>query len=175
MNDILLKNRRNRIECKINGAELTYTDSRDPRFHTVVMLRDENLYEDLKREINEIYEDHIDKDYGYDVACEFLETKSCHRKYFVKDSAYGYFDLRDREEIHEYLDEAFDKVWLIRNCVISRRIPKHEVGRHAMNRILDSYDDIPKNGYDNWECGYWNGIMGALRWVLGDEKDFLDT
>ena len=41
-------------------------------------------------------------------------------------------------------------------------------------RPLD-YDDIPEDGYDTWERGYWNGIMGALRWVIGLEKNFLDT
>lgn len=26
-----------------------------------------------------------------------------------------------------------------------------------------------------WEYGYINGKLAALRWVLGDEWDFLDT
>jgi hypothetical protein len=26
-----------------------------------------------------------------------------------------------------------------------------------------------------WEYGYANGKLAALRWVLGDEWDFLDT
>jgi hypothetical protein len=28
---------------------------------------------------------------------------------------------------------------------------------------------------DDWEWGYMNGKFAALRWVLGDEWDFLDT
>lgn len=44
-----------------------------------------------------------------------------------------------------------------------------------IRRILSTYNDIPKDGYTDWERGYWNGIMGALRWVLGDEKDTLHT
>ena len=52
----------------------------------------------------------------------------------------------------------------------------HEVGRPACERILASYDDIPENGYDNLERGFWMGVLGTLRWVLGDEeKDNLDT
>jgi hypothetical protein len=27
----------------------------------------------------------------------------------------------------------------------------------------------------DWEWGYVNGKFAALRWVLGDEWDFLDT
>ena len=84
-------------------------------------------------------------------------------------------DIRSEKEIQDYLTEADDKVWLMRNYDIAHKLPKHEVGRPAIDRILSTYDDIPKTGYDTWECGYWNGIMGALRWVLGDEKNFLDT
>lgn len=73
------------------------------------------------------------------------------------------------------MEEAFDKVWLMRNCCIASKEPVHEVSRSGMERILNYYDDIPEKGYDDWECGYWNGILGALRWVLGNEKDFLDT
>ena len=83
--------------------------------------------------------------------------------------------MRQKEEIEEYLKEAVDKVWLMRNCDIQNKLPTHEVGRPNMERILSTYKDIPQKGYDTWECGYWNGIMGALRWVLGCEKDFLDT
>lgn len=82
---------------------------------------------------------------------------------------------RTTDEIQNYMNEAFDKVWLMRNCYISEQTPVHEVGRSGMERILEAYDDIPIDGYSDWECGYWNGIMGALRWVLGEEKDCLDT
>lgn len=89
----------------------------------------------------------------------------------------GIFKNRKRstKEISNYANEAFDKVWLMRNCIISEREPAHEVGRHYMEKILEKYNDIPKDGYTDWECGYWNGILGALRWVMGDEKNFLDT
>lgn len=45
----------------------------------------------------------------------------------------------------------------------------------AVQRILSTYSDIPEDGYNDWKCGYWNGILGALRWAMGDEKNFLDT
>ena len=78
------------------------------------------------------------------------------------------------EEIKEYMNEACDKVWLTRTHPDDD--PDIEVTRvHNVNRILDTYIDIPENGYTSWEIGYWNGILGALRWVLGDDKDFLDT
>ena len=76
--------------------------------------------------------------------------------------------IRSDEEIIEYMDEAYDKVWLMRNTGCCEGIP-------SVQRILNTYDDIPKDGYTDWECGYWNGILGALRWVLGEHKNFLDT
>lgn len=81
---------------------------------------------------------------------------------------------RSTKEILKYLDEAFDKVWLTR----AHPVEDHDVEaarRKNMKRILSKYSDIPEEGYADWECGYWNGIMGALRWVLGDDRDFLDT
>lgn len=170
MKDILLRHGDSFIECELEELKMTYTFSDDPKAHTVVILKDHNSYDDLKIKMNRIC-----KSYGYDAACNFLETVDCHRDYFEEGNSKLYFDLRTREEIEDYLDEANDKVWLMRNCFISKRIPKHEAGIPAINRIFSTYDDIPKEGYTNWGCGYWNGIMGALRWVLGLDKDFLDS
>lgn len=83
---------------------------------------------------------------------------------------------RTNAQIKEYMNEAFDKVWLMRTHPVEDKFPEIEKRRiEAVERILDTYDDIPDEGFTDWECGYWNGILGALRWVLGDEKDFLDT
>lgn len=82
--------------------------------------------------------------------------------------------MRKRKEIEQYCKEAFDKVWLMR----SRPVENEEIESRriaAVKRILCTYDDIPENGYSDWECGYWNGILGALNWVMGEERDFLDT
>lgn len=81
---------------------------------------------------------------------------------------------RTEKEVIAYQDEAFDKVWLMRTHPCDH--PDIEAKRRAaIDRIFETYDDIPEDGYTDWECGYWNGILGALRWVLGEEKDFLDT
>lgn len=174
MRDILLKHNDSYIECEINGLELIYTYSDDPKRHYVLTLRDENSYARLKNEMRNIYESYDDKLAGYDVAAELLESADrC--EYFTNDMGHTYCDLRDEDEILSYHKEAADKVWLMRSCCISTQEPEHEASRPAMERILNTYNDIPKDGYDMWECGYWNGIMGALRWVLGDDRDFLDT
>ena len=85
------------------------------------------------------------------------------------------FQPRSKKEIEYYEKEAFDKVWLMRTHPCD--IPEIEARRQeAVERILNTYDDIPEDGYDDWSCGFWNGVMATCRWALGDEeKDNLDT
>lgn len=175
MTDIILQHGDHYIKADLDGLKLTLTLSFEPRTHEVQTLRNSDSYDLLKEELNGIYEDCGCTLDGFNAAIEEMTTVSFHEKYFNKEFGYLYNDIRDQDEIVEYLDEAFDKVWLMRNCRISTRNPINEKSRNGMNRILKEYSDIPKDGYTDWECGYWNGIMGALRWVLGDEKDFLDT
>lgn len=80
---------------------------------------------------------------------------------------------RDKKEIIEYLDEAFDKVWYMRSHPCDN--PEIEKQRlEAIKNVLGKYPEVQE--YDNWDCGFYNGVLGTLRWVLGDdEKDNLDT
>lgn len=81
--------------------------------------------------------------------------------------------MRRIKEIQEYENEAYHKVWYMRSHPCD--IPEIEKGRlKALKEVEKTYPEV-KDGFDDWECGYWNGIMGALRWVMGDDKDMLDT
>lgn len=82
--------------------------------------------------------------------------------------------MRTEEEIIKYMDEAFDKVWYMRSRPCD--IPDIEKGRlKSIKRVEKEYPEV-KKGFDDWECGFWNGVLGTLRWVLGEEeKDMLDT
>ena len=82
---------------------------------------------------------------------------------------------RSRKDLIAYYKEADDKVWLMRTSPCDN--PEIEARRQAaVERILATYDDIPEEGYNDWEYGYWSGVMATLRWALGDEeKDNLDT
>lgn len=82
--------------------------------------------------------------------------------------------MRSEDEILEYEREALDKAWLVRTRPHSDPTIE-EVRKQNVDRILTTYHDIPKDGYTSWQNGYWHGILSALRWVLGEEKDFLDT
>ena len=82
--------------------------------------------------------------------------------------------MRKTTEINAYVNEAFDKVWLMRSHP-SEDLMLEAARRECVEKIINRYPDIPENGYSDFECGYWNGILAALRWVLGEEKDSLDT
>ena len=82
--------------------------------------------------------------------------------------------MRTEEEIIKYLGEALDKVWYMRSRPCN--IPDIEKGRlKSIKRVEKEYPEV-KKGFNDWECGFWNGVLGTLRWVLGEEeKDMLDT
>lgn len=82
--------------------------------------------------------------------------------------------MRTEDEIIKYLGEALDKVWYMRSRPCN--IPDIEKGRlKSIKRVEKEYPEV-KKGFDDWECGFWNGVLGTLRWVLGEEeKDMLDT
>lgn len=82
--------------------------------------------------------------------------------------------MRKIKEINEYMDEVFDKVWYLRSRPCD--IPEIEENRlKTIKKIEEKYPDV-FNGFDDWDCGFYNGVLGTLRWVLGDEeKDNLDT
>ena len=82
--------------------------------------------------------------------------------------------MRKKQEILEYENEAFDKVWLMRTHPCDDE-EIEERRKEAVERILSTYEDIPEEGYTDWECGFWYVILATTRWVLGDEKDDLDT
>lgn len=82
---------------------------------------------------------------------------------------------RSAQELIDYEKEAFEKVWLMRSKPCDIPLIEEERQR-SVERILNTYDDIPREGYDDWACGFWNGVMATCRWALGDEeKDNLDT
>jgi hypothetical protein len=81
--------------------------------------------------------------------------------------------------------EFFDKVWYIRSLVHDQNI---EAGARddmpadirkgmmaSRARVEAKYGREKLGPWDDWEWGYVNGHLSALRWVLGDDWDFLDT
>ena len=96
---------------------------------------------------------------------------------------YLFAGTRSQSEVLAAQEECFDRVWYERHLVARH---KHESGERPMTddilkmaseaaeRVKSRRPDIrPVEG--DFEWGMWNGKLSALRWVLGDEWDFLDT
>lgn len=91
---------------------------------------------------------------------------------------------RSQSDIIAAEQEFFDKVWHERHLMFRQR---WEAGQHrapadiyegakkAAEEVRASYGEGELGPYDDFEWGMVNGKLSALRWVLGDEWDFLDT
>lgn len=92
--------------------------------------------------------------------------------------------MRKVKEINEYMDEACDRVWLVRTQTIfggmlegSQSIDADilDGAIKAVDKVCEKYNIDFKEPVSDWDYGYWSGILAALRWVKGEEKDSLDT
>lgn len=79
-------------------------------------------------------------------------------------------DPRSGQEILGAEQRLFDLIWHQRSS--SRMDPIGEAGRR---RVETTYSPEELGPYSDFEWGMLNGKLSALRWVLGDEWDFLDT
>lgn len=105
---------------------------------------------------------------------------------------------RDLSEILEALDVLFDQIWYNRhhNWLYKIQTGEHKIIKQAIPGVynpIETPESIYKAAiraakrvekkrglknlgpWDDFEWGMLNGKMSALRWVLGEEWDFLDT
>ena len=91
---------------------------------------------------------------------------------------------RSEDDISTEIDILFDKVWYDRHQCIRQRVEagKTKVAPDIWEGALKAAKDVEKR-YRKGELGPWtdldwgmiNGKLSALRWVLGDDWDMLDT
>ena len=91
---------------------------------------------------------------------------------------------RSEEEIVSAIDEFFDKIWYGRHQLLKSQV---ESGRETINsdiwikaeeaatEIEAKYPKSELGPHFDFDWGMINGKLSALRWVMGDEWDFLDT
>ena len=104
-------------------------------------------------------------------------------------------ETRGLREILDVLDELVDKIWYNRHQNLIWKINEGEIeivpkgtkhyGNHFIHedilegaiksakQVKETYEDV--GPWNDFEWGMINGKLSALRWVLGDEWDMLDT
>ncbi len=91
---------------------------------------------------------------------------------------------RSEAEIIAALDELFDKVWYGRHRLLREKVEASELtiapdvwkgALKAAKKIEKRYHRAELEQWDDFDWGMINGKLSALRWVLGDEWDMLDT
>lgn len=107
---------------------------------------------------------------------------------------------RQLSEIVEYIDEFTTKIWYNHHQIRREKIDdglieivekgaipiknsqNDTIQRDIWERALKAVEEVEKRfglenlgPWDNFEWGMINGKLSALRWVLGDEWDMLDT
>lgn len=94
-------------------------------------------------------------------------------------------EARTLAEILQAEQEFFDKVWYVRKLILKEKVeagerePLPPGGMDAieasMRAIEERYGAENVGPWDDWGWGFVHGKLSALRWVLGDEWDSLDT
>lgn len=146
------------------------------------LIKDRDDYEDFKNELTAVLRDC--KDMGE----VYYELESYLNSEYVDDFLEEYPEyepeMRTKEEIGEYMSEAHDRVWLVRrqNHVCSLLLGEESISldildgmNKAIDEVCEKYNIDFQETVSDWEYGYWSGILATLRWVMGDEKDCLDT
>lgn len=147
------------------------------------ILRDANKYDEVKDTIQELICGADNPAEAYDILVDYIESDDIY-EYLDDEPEYEEPPMRSEEEIREYESEAFDRVWLVRkqNMFVNMLEGTESVQVDILDGCIKAIDKVcEKYGIDfkepvsDWDYGYWSGILAALRWVMGDEKDFLDT
>ena len=108
--------------------------------------------------------------------------------YLEQIRAEEFFSLdgaRGLEEILAAEREMFDRVWYDRSLLHEQKALDtgdeaeaeriRQIAGPARDRVEQTYGADNLGPYDKFEWGMINGKLSALRWVLGDDWDILDT
>lgn len=91
--------------------------------------------------------------------------------------------MRTKQEMEAEIDILSDKIWYNRHQGLKQRVLNgEEISPKIWEDALKNAKNIEKKyGEENlwnmtdFEWGMLNGKLSALRWLIGEEWDFLDT
>lgn len=91
-------------------------------------------------------------------------------------------NLRSEKTIIKAEHELFDRIWYYRRLVRihngklkGESIDRFDIGKEPAKRLKKKYGPSIGRILSDFDWGYMQGKFSAIRWVLGDEWDFLDT
>ena len=102
----------------------------------------------------------------------------------IEEEFYEEDEPRSIDEIVDAVGGFLDKIWFDRHLSLRYRIETGmeavdpEIWKGALNsaqKVIDKYGEENLGPYSDFEWGMLNGKLSALRWVLGDDWDMLDT
>ena len=91
---------------------------------------------------------------------------------------------RSMEEVADVVEEFFEKIWFDRHLSLRYKVeqgietvdPQIWAGAlKSAEKVIRKYGEENLGPYSDFEWGMLNGKLSALRWVLGEEWDMLDT
>ncbi len=91
---------------------------------------------------------------------------------------------RSLDEIAAMANEFCEKIWFDRHLTLRYKVENGietvnpEIWSGALKsaeRVIQQYGEENLGPYSDFEWGMLNGKLSALRWVMGDEWDMLDT
>ena len=112
-----------------------------------------------------------------------MDYTSFKRSFDVNEDS-DIFKVRSEEEVYSALDRFVDQIWYNRHQGLKEKVAKKEemVAPDIWKGALAAAKKIEKKyGEENlwhesdFEWGMLNGKVSALRWLMGDEWDMLDT
>lgn len=106
------------------------------------------------------------------------------KRSFEYDESSDVFKERTEDEIHSIIDEFTDKIWYDRHQMLKYRVEEKstkvdpDIWKSALaaaKKVEEKYGIENLGPHSDFEWGMLNGKLSALRWVVGDEWDMLDT
>lgn len=99
-------------------------------------------------------------------------------------SSEGEIEYRDIEEILEAEEEYYSKVWYGRHKLLEENIESGKISKDpkiwkkalkSAKKVEAKYGKENLGPCDDFNWGMISGKLSAIRWVLGDEWDILDS
>ncbi len=120
----------------------------------------------------------------YSISKQLEDLKQHVMTYTSKKTVIEDEEVRTLEEVCEAENMFYEKVWLDRHFSLEYRVKQlgekidpqiWKDAQKAATKLVKKYGEENVGPYSDFEWGMLNGKLSALRWVLGNEWDMLDT